>query len=386
MPADNPFKHPRPPRAAVRWNKLVLVFKDDVLHGFDGQSNHTGPRWPIRLPVVDERDLIGCNCDETTLRLGPHMITMTQRRDFLQKTAGGFAIAATCPLTALASNPSFDLVIRGGTLVDGTGTPGVRHDLGIKGARIAAIGNLSEATARRVINATNRIVCPGFIDMHTHSDSTLLQDGLAKSAVRQGATTHVVGNCGSSPTDIATFFRDLRNGGTGPNIAILVGHGSVRQKVMGRRPVPPTADQLQQMKDLVRQAMRDGAVGLSTSLRYGPGSYAGTEEIVALATEIKPFGGFYATHMRDEGTRIVEALEEALVIGRRAEIPVHVSHHKISSASVFGLTRQTLARIDAARRNGVDVSLDQYPYGAGSGGVALYVPQRSLAGLSLIHI
>ncbi len=273
-----------------------------------------------------------------------------------------------------------DCVLRHGLLVDGSGKPGRVTDVAISNGRIVAIGILENLEADIEINASGKVICPGFIDLHSHADRGILEFRSAENYIRQGVTTLLCGNCGSSPTDIATFFKNLRNGGTGPNIAILVGHGSVRQKVMGRRAVAPTADQLKQMKDLVRQAMQDGAVGLSTSLRYGPGSYAGTEEIVALASEIKRFGGFYATHMRDEGTRIVEALEEALVIGRRAEIPVHVSHHKISSASVFGLTRQTLARIDAARRNGVDVSLDQYPYGAGSGGVGLYVPQRSLAG------
>jgi N-acyl-D-aspartate/D-glutamate deacylase len=134
------------------------------------------------------------------------------------------------------------------------------------------------------------------------------------------------------------------------------------------------------MRKIVRQAMLDGAVGLSTSLRYGPGTYATTQEIVALTKEIAPFGGFYATHMRDEGTRILEAIEESLLIGERAGVPVHISHHKISSASVFGMTRQTLARIDDARAAGRDVTLDQYPYGAGSGRMSLYVPQWSLSG------
>jgi len=149
---------------------------------------------------------------------------------------------------------------------------------------------------------------------------------------------------------------------------------------MGRLNAPPSKEQLEQMKRLVRKAMQDGAIGMSTSLRYGPGTYATTEEIVSLTKEIAPFSGFYATHMRDEGTRILEAVEEALFIGDKARVPVHISHHKISSASVFGLTRQTLACIDRARADGRDVSLDQYPYEAGSGGMSLYVPQWSLSG------
>ncbi len=288
-----------------------------------------------------------------------------------------FAVS-TC--AAAGASDGFEFVLRGGTVVDGTGSPGRRADVAISGGRIVAIGNLDGLPAAVDIDVAGQVVCPGFIDLHSHADRGILEYRSAENYIRQGVTTLLCGNCGSSPTDIEKFFGELRNGGTGPNIAILVGHGSVRQAVVGRRDVVPDRKQLEQMKALVRRGMQAGAVGLSTSLRYGPGSYAGTDEIVVLAGEIRPFGGFYATHMRDEGTRIVEALEEALAIGRRARVPVHVSHHKISSASVFGLTRQTLARIDTARKAGIDVSLDQYPYGAGSGGVGLYVPQVSLAG------
>ena len=281
---------------------------------------------------------------------------------------------------AAGTSDGFEFVLRGGTVIDGTGSPGRRADVAISGGRIVAIGNLDGLSADVDIDAAGQIICPGFIDLHSHADRGILKYRSAENYIRQGVTTLLCGNCGSSPTDIEKFFGELRDGGTGPNIAILVGHGSVRQAVLGRRNVVPDRKQLEQMKALVRRGMQAGAVGLSTSLRYGPGSYAGTEEIVVLAGEIRPFGGFYATHMRDEGTRIVEAVEEALVIGRQARVPVHISHHKISSASVFGLTRQTLARIDTARQAGIDVSLDQYPYGAGSGGVGLYVPQISLAG------
>lgn len=291
------------------------------------------------------------------------------------------ALATRTPADGPADHVGgFDVLIRAGLVIDGGGRPGRVTDVAIIGRRIVAVGNLEGLTARVVIDARGRVVCPGFIDLHSHADRGILEFPAAENYIRQGVTTLLCGNCGSSPTDVAGFLRRLRSAGTGPNIALLIGHGSVRQSVMGRRNVPPTAEQLAKMKQIVREAMQAGAVGLSTSLRYGPGSYASTEEIVALAREIVPFGGFYATHMRDEGTRILEALEEALQIGRRAGVPVHVSHHKISSASVFGLTRQTLARIDAARKAGIDVSLDQYPYAAGSGGVGLYVPQSSLAG------
>lgn len=284
-----------------------------------------------------------------------------------------------CPLPSAAAE-KFDILIRHGTVIDGNGKPGLRADVGIRDGRIAAVGKLDDASADILIDATERVVCPGFIDLHSHADRGILQFRGAENYIRQGVTTLLCGNCGSSPTDVADFFRKLRQKGTGPNIALLIGHGSVREAVMGRINVAPTDKQLDEMKRLVRQAMQAGAVGMSTSLRYGPGAYADTEEIVALTKQIKPYGGFYATHMRDEGTRILEAVEEALEIGRRAGVPVHISHHKISSASVFGLTRLTLARIDKARAAGVDVTLDQYPYGAGSGGMSLYVPQASLSG------
>jgi N-acyl-D-amino-acid deacylase len=289
------------------------------------------------------------------------------------------AILLHCPLPSVAAE-KFDFLIRNGTVIDGNGKPGVRADVGIRDGKIAAVGKLDDASADTLIDATERVVCPGFIDLHSHADRGILQFRSAENYIRQGVTTLLCGNCGSSPTDVADFFRKLREKGTGPNIALLIGHGSVREAVMGRINVPPNEKQLDVMKRLVREAMQAGAVGMSTSLRYGPGAYATTEEIVALTKEIKPFGGFYATHMRDEGTKILEAVEEALAIGRRAGVPVHISHHKISSASVFGLTRLTLQRIDNARSKGVDVTLDQYPYGAGSGGMSLYVPQASLSG------
>lgn len=316
------------------------------------------------------------------------MITMTQRRDFLQKTAGGFAIAATHPLTALASNPSFDLVIRGGTLFDGTGTPGVRHDLGIKGARIAAIGNLSEATARRVINATNRIVCPGFIDMHTHSDSTLLQDGLAKSAVRQGATTHVVGNCGSSPTPVGTpvethghrittygdYLQALKQSGTTINICGLVGHNSIRRAVMGDQNRKPTPTEMRRMQDHVDEAMRSGAVGMSTGLVSPPGTYSETPEIVALARVVARHRGLYASHIRGEASTLVTAVREAIQVGDEAGLPVQISHHKAAGRDNWGTTLRTLPLIEAANKRKHPVRVDVYPYHAGSAGMAQLVP------------
>jgi N-acyl-D-amino-acid deacylase len=274
----------------------------------------------------------------------------------------------------------YDVLIVGGSVIDGSGKPAKQRDIGIRDGRIVEVGSLKVATANLTIDAKGHVVAPGFIDLHSHADRGILQHRAAENYIRQGVTTLLCGNCGSSPTDVRKFFESVREAGVGPNVALLIGHGSVRERIMGAVNAPPTPEQLEKMKAFVRQAMQDGAVGLSTSLRYGPGTYADTDEIVALTKEIAPFGGFYATHMRDEGTRILEAIEESLLIGERAGVPVHISHHKISSASVFGMTRQTLARIDEVRAAGRDVTLDQYPYGAGSGGMTIYVPQWSLSG------
>jgi len=316
------------------------------------------------------------------------MIDMTRRRDFLQMTAGGFAIASTYPLAALASDASFDMLIRGGTIVDGTGKPGVRHDLGIKGSRIAAIGNLSESTGRRVINATNRIVCPGFIDMHTHSDSTLLQDGLAESAVRQGATTHVVGNCGSSPAPVGApvetyghristygdYLQALKQSGTTINVCGLVGHNSIRRAVMGDQNRKPTPVELRRMQDHVDEAMRSGATGMSTGLVSPPGTYTETPEIVALARVVARHRGLYASHIRGEASTLLAAVREAIQVGDEAGLPVQISHHKAAGRDNWGTTLKTLPLIEAANQKKHRVRVDVYPYHAGSAGMAQLVP------------
>ncbi|MCA9117448.1 MAG: amidohydrolase family protein, partial [Planctomycetaceae bacterium] len=180
--------------------------------------------------------------------------------------------------TARAAEPAgpakYDVVLRGGTVIDGTGQPGHRADVGIRDGRIAAVGDLSGRAAETVIDAGKQIVCPGFIDLHSHADRGLIEHPAAENYVRQGVTTLLCGNCGSSPTDLKTFFAALKKTGTGPNVVMLVGHGSVRQQVMGRLNAAPSPEQLDEMKTLVREAMQHGAVGLSTSLRYGPGTYA----------------------------------------------------------------------------------------------------------------
>jgi N-acyl-D-amino-acid deacylase len=285
------------------------------------------------------------------------------------------------PRTAPAADAPerLDILVRNVRVIDGTGKPEFRADVGIRQGRIVSVGKV-ETAANETIDGTPYLLCPGFIDLHNHGDHGILSARDAENFVRQGTTTLVCGNCGSSPADVPAFFRQLRDGGSGVNIVLLIGHGSVRQAVIGDRDAAPTADQLRRMREMVRQAMEAGAVGMSSGLRYRPGAYATTDEVAELAKEIAPYGGFYATHMRDEGPKILEALDEALLIGQRASVPVHISHHKVSSASVWGLTTQTLARIDKARAAGMDVTLDQYPYRAGSSYIGLMVPQPMIAG------
>ena len=316
------------------------------------------------------------------------MATTPTRRHFLQSAAGGVLAAATMPTTGLGSAPRFDVVIRGGTIVDGTGSRGSRNDLGIRGDRVAAIGNLADADTKRSVNATGRIVCPGFIDMHSHSDSSLLEDGLAHSAVRQGATTHVIGNCGSSPAPVGSpvrlaghtlstygdFLKALQKNGTSINVCGLVGHNSVRRAVMGTQNRQPTPVELRQMQDLVDEAMRSGAVGLSTGLVSPPGIYSKTDEIVALARVAARHGGQYSSHIRGEASTLVQAVGEAIQVGREAKLPVQISHHKAAGRENWGTTGKTLPMIEAANRNGQRVRVDVYPYHAGSAGMAQLVP------------
>lgn len=273
-----------------------------------------------------------------------------------------------------------DVLIRGGIVVDGSGKPGEAADIAIDAGRIVAVGPQLDRQAKQTIDARGRVVCPGFIDLHSHADMEILKFRATENYLRQGVTTLVCGNCGFSPVDIPKFIDRLRDGGTGPNIVMLIGHGDLRKEVVGPLNVPATPEQMAKMKQRVRAAMEAGAAGLSTGLTYSPGAYGTTGEIVELAKEVAPFGGFYATHIRDEGTKVFEAIEEALEIGRLAKVPVHIAHHKISAASVFGLTRLTLEKIDEARAAGQDVTLDQYPYGAGSGYLSFYVPQASMSG------
>jgi N-acyl-D-aspartate/D-glutamate deacylase len=265
-----------------------------------------------------------------------------------------------------------DVVIRGATLYDGTGQPGQKGDLALRGERLVAIGTFQVAGQPKVIDGTGLVVAPGFIDLHTHSDTALLQPTTRANLcyLLQGVTTVVTGNCGSGPTDVAAHFEKLEQSGAGSNVIHQAPHNSIRQRVMGNANRPPTADELKQMEALVEQAMKDGAWGLSTGLIYNPGTYSKTDEIIALARVAARHGGFYASHIRDESTGLLSAIDEALTIGRTANLPVHISHMKASGRQAWGKAADAIALVQQARAKGQVVTADQYPYTASSTSLA----------------
>jgi N-acyl-D-aspartate/D-glutamate deacylase len=261
-----------------------------------------------------------------------------------------------------------DVVIRGATLYDGGGQPGKKGDLAIRGERIVAVGSFAVAGKPRVIDGTGLVAAPGFIDLHTHSDSGMTQPATRANLnyLMQGVTTIVTGNCGGGPTDVAAYFKAMEAGGVGSNVIHQVPHNSVRRRVMGNANRLPTEAELKQMEEMVDQGMKDGAWGLSTGLIYNPGTYARTDELIALAKVAARHGGFYASHIRDEGTGLLAAVDEAITIGREAKLPVHISHMKASGRKAWGKVGDAIALVEQARRQGQVVTADQYPYPASS--------------------
>jgi N-acyl-D-aspartate/D-glutamate deacylase len=274
------------------------------------------------------------------------------------------------PLLACLLPPAVeaDVVVRGATLYDGAGGEGVVGDLALRGDRIVAVGSFRVTGSPRIIDAKGLVAAPGFIDLHTHSDVTLGDPPTRANLcyLMQGVTTVVTGNCGSGPVDVAGYYRKLETGGVGSNVLHLVPHGAVRKAVMKNVNRPPTEAELRKMEGLVERGMREGAWGLSTGLIYTPGAYARTDELVALARMVGRHGGFYASHMRDEGAVLLSSVEEVLTIGKEAGLPVHVSHLKASGRAAWGKAADAVALIEQARRTGQQVTADQYPYAASS--------------------
>ena len=282
-------------------------------------------------------------------------------------------------LAGARQSPAYDLVIVNGRVVDGTGNPWFRADVAVKDGRIARIGRVAPTEARTVVDARGRIVAPGFIDVHTHVEGVYRQPD-AVNFVRMGVTTLVTGNCGSSATEVGEFLGRIRETPLAVNLATLVGHGSVRQKVLKLENRAPTAEELRQMEQIVERAMQDGAVGLSTGLIYVPGTYAKTDEVVALARVASRHGGVYASHMRNEGERVREAITEAIGIGESAGMPVEISHFKISNKRLWGQSHDTVGMVRAARARGLSVTVDQYAYTASSTSLDSRLPSWLLEG------
>jgi N-acyl-D-amino-acid deacylase len=274
----------------------------------------------------------------------------------------------------------FDIVIRNGTVVDGSGNQRYAADLGIANGAITAIarGGLPPRSGRTELDARGLIVAPGFIDHHAHISTNIHERPLAENFLFQGITTIVASlHSGDVPWPLAGYMDSLR---TAPNIAFFCGHSWARKEVLGLANRAPTPAELDRMRGLTQQCMRDGALGLSTGLLYVPANYARTEEVIELARVAARYGGIYVTHMRDEARGLLESVREAIRIGEEAGIPVQINHHKAAGAGQFGWSATTLALIDSARARGLDVTHDLYPYAAGSTGSGVLFPQWALAG------
>ena len=276
-------------------------------------------------------------------------------------------------------SPRYDLVITGGTVIDGSGARGRLADVAIASGRIAAIGQIPTTDAKEAIDATGMVVAPGFIDVHTHADE-VWERPRAENFVKMGVTSIVAGNCGGSAQDVAAALARYGQSPASVNFSTLIGHNTVRRAVMGTENRPPTVAELGRMKSLVWKAMADGAVGFSTGLQYVPGTYSKTPEIIELARVAANAGGLYASHMRNEGTELERSIEEALRIGSMTSARVQISHLKVDSPNRWGASAKALALIDAARATGIDVAADQYAYTAASSSLGIRFPSWVLEG------
>ena len=295
----------------------------------------------------------------------------------------------------------FDIRIKNAHIVDGTGSRRFKADIGIEGSEIAEVGGLRSAKAVETIDASGLVAAPGFIDMHSHSDFTLLINPKAESKIRQGITTEVIGNCGGSAAPLNEAIKDelkktvpilaeaglkldwstmkeyldrLERQGLAVNVVSLVGHENVRVHAIGYANRAPIETELEEMKKKLAEAMEEGAFGMSTGLIYPPGCYAKTDELIELAKVVESYGGIYASHIRGEGDTLFSSVKEAIEIGEKAKVPVEISHHKAGGKTNWGKVEQTLEMINEARAKGIDVTCDVYPYTAGSFGLAAMLP------------
>jgi len=279
----------------------------------------------------------------------------------------------------IANAQTADFIIRNGKLIDGTGNQWQYKDVAIQGNKIVAVGNLKDWKGAKEIDAKGLIVAPGFIDVHGHLEGGETRNPLASNFLYDGVTTVVTGNCGGSAENLNTYFNSLDSIGMSINIASLIGHNTIRKQVMGTANRHATEAELLQMEKIAAQAMKEGAVGMSTGLIYIPGTYAPTEEVVRLAKVVAANGGVYASHIRNEENQVVDAVNEAIHIGRAANIPVEISHFKISGQNNWGRSKETIPLVVNARKEGIDVTIDQYPYTASSTQLSVLLPDWVLS-------
>lgn len=322
------------------------------------------------------------------------------RRDFIKKSSKIVAVTGCgILLKGCSTKQEFDIVIKDGCIFDGLGNEEFVSDIGISGNFIKNIGKISSSRGKSIIEAKNLTVCPGFIDAHDHTDVGLLVNPKAESSIRQGITTVISGNCGSSPFPIAEeifeeakenmkeeyqinltwrsikgFFSALEENGIAINYSSLVGQGSIRGEAMGFNDRPPKAEDLEMMKGLVEENIKNGAVGLSSGLEYAPGSYAQADEITELCRVVAKYGGVYATHMRDEGDYLLESLDESIDVARKTGISLQISHFKVAYPRNWHKVDEALAKVESAKREGIPIFCDRYPYIAGSTGLSFNFP------------
>jgi N-acyl-D-amino-acid deacylase len=290
-------------------------------------------------------------------------------------------LVVACSGWIVGQQPAYDVVIRNGRIVDGTGSPWFRGDIAIRGDSIARIAPHVDDNATRVIDAAGNIVAPGFIDIHTHASRGIFEMPTAPNYVRQGVTTIMEGPDGSSPVPLAPFLTRLDALQKSVNIGSFIGQGSVRAAVMGNVNRKPTAEEVGKMQALVEQGMKDGAFGLSTGLFYVPGTFSSTAEVIELARIAGRYGGMHESHQRDDASRLLDSVKETIAIGEEGHLPTQISHQKVIGAANFGKSADALKLVDEARARGVDVMSDQYPYTASSTSIqAALLPAWALEG------
>lgn len=288
-----------------------------------------------------------------------------------------FLLAA---VLAVGCGEQYDIVLTGGEVHDGRGGAARTADVGIRGDRVAAVGDLSGARATERMDVSGLAVVPGFVDLHSHAVRGVFRHPLAENYLRQGVTTAMGGPDGGSPLPIGEWLTRFETEGSAINMGLMVGHGTVRREVLGLEDRAPSEAELEEMRGLVDQAMREGAFGLSTGLKYAPGTFAETEEVIELAKVAAAYGGIHVSHMREEGLELLDSVRETIRIGEEGGLPTQVTHHKVVGKPMWGRSAESLRLVDEAVARGVDVTIDQYPYTASSTGLTILFPGWSLAG------